>query len=290
MTSDTFPEKRSFKRSARFPDLHLLAAVGILLLAVNCLLATFGSLLAPHSVSELIGGGAFGPPSEVAVLGTDYLGRDLLSRLLHGAKYSVGIAAAATCLGFLVGMAIGFAAAELRGAFDSTIGWLCDILLSFPALLLALLAITAVGSSIPVLVGSIAFIQLPRVIRVSRAVGIGISTLDFVEVARARGESLASILLREILPNSIRPLAVEFGLRMSFAVLFISSLSFLGMGIQPPEADWGSMVRENLPGIYYSAGAAVYPALLIAMLVLGINLTVDWLSGTSRGAASGEMR
>lgn len=129
------------------------------------------------------------------------------------------------------------------------------------------------------LIGTIALIQMPRVVRLSRSIAAGISPLEFVDVARTRGEGLASILIREIAPNTMCPLAVEFGLRMSFAVLFMSSLSFLGLGIQPPEADWGSMVRENLPGVYYASLSSLLPALLIGLLVLGINLTVDGLSG-----------
>ncbi len=274
----------------RLPELTVFGIVGLSLLAMNGLLAVLGSAIAPHSAAELMGGGAFGPPSDAAPWGTDYLGRDLLSRVLHGAKYSIGVAVLATLLGFVAGISIGFAAAEIRGRFDIVMIWICDILLSFPSILLALLVIAGFGTSLPILIVTIAFIQLPRVIRLSRSVAMGISALEFVEVARARGESLASILLREILPNSLRPLAVEFGLRMSFAVLFISSLSFLGLGIQPPEADWGGMVRENLPGIYYGALAAIVPALLIGLLVLGINLTVDWLSGSPAQAGSQGLR
>lgn len=274
----------------RLPELTVFGIVGLSLLAMNGLLVVLGSAIAPHSAAELMGGGAFGPPSDAAPWGTDYLGRDLLSRVLHGAKYSIGVAVLATLLGFVAGISIGFAAAEIRGRFDIVMIWICDILLSFPSILLALLVIAGFGTSLPILIVTIAFIQLPRVIRLSRSVAMGISALEFVEVARARGESLASILLREILPNSLRPLAVEFGLRMSFAVLFISSLSFLGLGIQPPEADWGGMVRENLPGIYYGALAAIVPALLIGLLVLGINLTVDWLSGSPAQAGSQDLR
>lgn len=283
-------ENRKGRSIRRLPDLTVFGALGLTLMAVNVLLAVAGSAIAPHSAAELMGGGAFGPPSDAAPWGTDYLGRDLLSRVLHGAKYSIGIAVLATLLGFAAGISIGFAAAEIRGRLDVVMIWICDILLSFPSILLALLVIAGFGTSLPILVVTIGFIQLPRVIRLSRSIAMGISALEFVEVARARGESLASILSREILPNSLRPLAVEFGLRMSFAVLFISSLSFLGLGIQPPEADWGGMVRENLPGIYYGALAAIVPALLIGLLVLGINLTVDWLSGSPAQAGSQDLR
>jgi peptide/nickel transport system permease protein len=278
MTADPAPAMETPRSWWRRPGMGVFRVVGLALLLLNAALAIFGTFAAPHSASEIVGG-AFGPPSDVALIGTDYIGRDLLSRLLLGAKYSFGIAFVATVIGFAVGVSIGFASAELRGAFDTIVTWCCDILLSFPSILLALIVITAAGTSIPVLVGTIALIQVPRVVRLSRSIAAGISPLEFVDVARTRGEGLASILVREIAPNTVRPLAVEFGLRMSFAVLFMSSLSFLGLGIQPPEADWGSMVRENLPGVYYTSLASLLPALLIGSLVLGINLTIDALSG-----------
>lgn len=276
-------------KRARRP-LTLFGAIGLGLLAVNLLLALVGSFVAPHAVGEIVARGAFAPASETNLFGADHLGRDVFSRLLHGARFSLGVAAAAATLGFLVGMTVGFAAAELRGRFDMAVAWLIDVLLSFPPILLALLVIAGLGSSLPVLIGTIAFIQSSRVARVSRGVAMGIAALEFVEVARARGESLFSVLMREIFPNSIRPLAVEYGLRLSYAVLFMSSLSFLGLGIQPPDADWGGMVRENLSGLYYGAPAAIFPAGLIGLLVLGINLTVDWLSAGPERQVSAELR
>jgi peptide/nickel transport system permease protein len=287
--SATTTEAGGRTKRARQP-LTLFGAIGLTLLTINVLVAVFGSFVAPNTPSALVGGGGFAPAHDSALLGNDYLGRDLLSRLLHGAKFSLGVAAAATALGFLIGMAVGFSAAEIRGRYDTAVTWVIDVLLSFPPILLALLVIAGLGSSLPVLIGTIAFIQSSRVARVSRSVAMGIAALEFVEVARARGESLISILVREIFPSSMRPLAVEFGLRLSYAVLFMSSLSFLGLGIQPPNADWGSMVRENLPGVYYGAPAAIVPAVLIGLLVVGINLTVDWLSGGSDRHTSEELR
>jgi peptide/nickel transport system permease protein len=283
------PVAGSRTRRAR-PPLTPFGALGLALVAANVVLALAGPLVAPHGVGEIVARGAFAPASPTSFLGADYLGRDVLSRLLHGARFSLGVAAAATTLGFLAGLAVGFAAAEIRGRFDLVVTWLLDVLLSFPPILLALLVIAGLGSSLPVLIVTIAFIQSSRVARVARAVAMGIATLEFVEVARARGESLASVLTREILPNSIRPLAVEYGLRLSYAVLFMSSLSFLGLGIQPPEADWGGMVRQNVSGLYYGAPAAIFPAALIGLLVLGVNLTVDWLSAGSDRHLSEELR
>lgn len=277
------------RRGGRRRKLTLLGGIGLALLAVNIFLAISGTALAPNDPGDLVAG-VFAPPGSALPLGSDYLGRDLLSRLLCGAKFSLGLAGTATCLGFLLGISLGFSAAELRGRFDLLVTWAIDVLLSFPPILLALLIIAGLGSSLPVLIGVIAFIQMPRVARVARSIAMGIAAADFVEVARSRGESLVSILLREILPNAVRPLSVEFGLRLSFAVLFISSLSFLGLGIQPPEADWGTMVRENLSGIYYGAPAAIMPALMIGFLVVGLNLTVDWLGGGADRHIADEFR
>jgi peptide/nickel transport system permease protein len=287
-TAPVVPRLVSTKRAAR--KLTIFGAIGIALLAVNVGCALFGPIIAPHPPGDITPGGAFAPPSATALLGNDYLSRDLLSRLLDGARFSLGVAGLATGLGFLVGMSIGFSAAEIRGRFDAAVTWAIDVLLSFPPILLALIVIAGLGTSLPVLIGTIAFIQSPRVARVSRAVALGIATLEFVEVARARGEGLAAILLREIFPSAVRPLAVEFGLRLSYAVLFMSSLSFLGLGIQPPEADWGGMVRENLPGLYYGAPASIVPGIMIGLLVLGINLTVDWLSAGADAQISEELR
>jgi peptide/nickel transport system permease protein len=233
---------------------------------------------------------AFAPPSPGALLGGDALGRDVLSRTLHGARLTIFVGLAATTLGFLIGMAVGFSAAEIRGRFDDAVTWLLDVLLSFPPLLFALIVIAALSANVWVLIVTIAVIQSSRVARVSRALGMNVAALEFVEVARARGEGLFSILVREIWPSTVRPLAVEFGLRLTYSILFVSSLSFLGLGIQPPDADWGSMVRENMTAL--SAGnylAVVVPALLIAVLTVGVNLIVDWLGSQSGRGISDEL-
>lgn len=254
-------------------------------------LAVFGGLLAPYSVGQILReAGPYDPPSAVALLGTDVLGRDVLSRLLYGAQLTVGVALAATILGFVIGMAVGFSAAEIRGRYDDVVTWLIDVFLSFPPILLALIVIAALSSDLWVLICTIAVIHSSRVARIGRAVAMNIAALEFVEVARARGENLVSILVREIWPSTIRPLAVEFGLRMTYSILFLSSLSFLGLGIQPPEADWGSMVRENLNGLQIGAYWCVLaPAFAIAILTVGVNLIVDWLGSQSGRSISEEL-
>ncbi|MCE2521173.1 MAG: ABC transporter permease [Alphaproteobacteria bacterium] len=276
------------KRARPRPDGWAWA--GIVIVAIGLLLAVAGPWLAPHNVGAIISDSNFEAPGITTLLGTDTLGRDILSRLLHGARLTVGVALAATVLGFLIGMAAGFSAAEIKGRYDDFMLWLADMMLSFPPLLLALIVIASLSSSLPVLICTIAVLHASRVARVGRAVAMNVAALEFVEVARARGESLVSILVREIWPSTIRPLAVEFGLRLTYSILFLSSLSFLGLGIQPPEADWGSMVRENLNALQTGAYLAVLlPAFSIAILTVGVNLIVDWLGAQSGRSISEEL-
>lgn len=285
-TAGPAPYKRS-RRARPRPDGW--AWLGIVIVAFGLLLAVFGPMIAPYDVGKLATG-VFAPPDAGHVLGGDVLGRDVLTRLLHGARLTVGAALAATTLGFLIGMTVGFSAAEIKGRYDDAVTWIIDVLLSFPPILFALIVIAALTSELWVLVGTIAIIQSTRVARVSRALGMNVAVLEFVEVARARGESLPSILFREIWPSTVRPLAAEYGLRLTFSILFVSSLSFLGLGIQPPDADWGSMVRENMTAL--SAGntlSVLAPALAIGILTVGVNLIVDWLGSQSGRAISEEL-
>lgn len=280
------PRKRS-KRARPRPDAW--AWTGITIVIVGLVLAVVGPWVAPFGVGNIVTT-VYAQPDAQNLLGGDVLGRDLLSRLLHGARLTVGVALVATILGFVLGMAVGFSAAEIRGRYDDFITWLIDVFLSFPPILLALIVIASLSSDLWVLVGTIAVIHSSRVARVGRAVAMNIAALEFVEVARARGEKLTSILVREIWPSTIRPLAVEFGLRLTYSILFLSSLSFLGLGIQPPDADWGSMVRENMNAMQNHAYIAVLaPAFAIAILTVGVNLIVDWLGAQSGRGISEEL-
>ena len=282
------PRKRS--KRAR-PRLDFWAWLGVCIVLTGLFLAVFGPYLAPYQVGQIVPGATqFMPPSSETLMGTDILGRDVFTRLLYGARLTVGVALAATVLGFLLGMAVGFSAAEIRGRYDDFVTWLIDVFLSFPPILLALIVIAALSSDLWVLICTIAVIHSSRVARIGRAVAMNVAALEFVEVARARGENLLSILVREIWPSTIRPLAVEFGLRMTYSILFLSSLSFLGLGIQPPDADWGSMVKENLNGIQTGAYLSVLaPAFAIAILTVGVNLIVDWLGSQSGRSISEEL-
>jgi peptide/nickel transport system permease protein len=288
MTVSAVPSGAKRSRRAR-PRPDGWAWLGIVIVAIGLALAVFGPMVAPYDVGKLVTG-VFAVPGEGHALGGDVLGRDVLTRLLYGARLTVGAALAATTLGFLIGMAVGFSAAEIKGRYDDAVTWAIDALLSFPPILFALIVIAALGAELWVLVVTIAVIQSTRVARVSRALGMNVAALEFVEAARARGEGLASILVREIWPSTIRPLAAEYGLRLTFSILFVSSLSFLGLGIQPPDADWGSMVRENMTALSTGNYVPVLaPALAIGVLTVGVNLIVDWLGSQSGRAISEEL-
>jgi peptide/nickel transport system permease protein len=265
------------------------SVLGVILVLAHVVLAVVGGWLAPQLPGTIVSTQSFAAPRQVPPLGTDYLGRDLLSRLLHGARYTLGLASLTTLGGFLLGLLLGFAAAEAGGWTDVAISRALDVLIAFPPLLLALVVIATLGPSTWVLVGTVAVIQAKRVARVARSIAMGIAAQDFVEVARARGEGAWWIIRREMWPNSLGPLAAEFGLRMTFSVLFLSALSFLGLGIQPPLADWGLMVRENLSGLYYGVLPVLLPAAAIASLTVGINLVVDWLGAATHRDLSGEL-
>jgi len=241
------------------------------------------SLFAPHGEGELLTNDSFAPPSAAELLGGDYLGRDMLSRLLYGARRTLGLAALITMLAFGVGVLLGFLSAIAGGWIEGLISRVNDVLLAFPSLILALIVIAALGTSLSVLVLTVALIEATRVFRVARALGMDIVAMDYIEAARARGEGFWWIMWREILPNAMSPLAAEFGVRFTYSILFVSALSFLGLGVQPPEADWGVMVKENLQGLLFGSMAPLIPAAAIASVTIAINLLVDWqLRQTSR--------
>ena len=246
-------------------------------------LAAVGPSLAPYGAGQVVDVGVFAPISAAHPLGTDYLGRDMLSRVLHGARYTVGVAMVATALACAGGIALGILSAVRRGWTDSVLGRAADALISIPHLMFALVVVAAFGTSLPVLVLMAAISYVPGAYRFARALALDIDAMDFVEVARARGERTAYVVWAEILPNMIVPLSTDFGLRFVFVVLLLSGLSFLGLGIQPPNADWGALVRENIAGIYEAAPAVLMPALAIAVLTISITLLIDGFS--SRGRA-----
>ncbi|MEO8856970.1 MAG: ABC transporter permease [Burkholderiaceae bacterium] len=252
------------------------AKVGMAIIVVNLLIAILGPFFAPYSQSQTVGA-TWDPPTAQMLLGADQIGRDMVTRLIYGARTTIGVALATTCLSFFIGITLGFAGAVLGGWFDNVISRLVDVILSIPLLILALIILGVFGSSIPVLIVTIAVLDSTRVFRLARALGMDLTVLEYVEAARLRGEGIWWIIRREILPNASAPLVSEFGLRFCFNFLFIAALSFLGLGIQPPYADWGGMVRENSAAINFGMLAPIWPALCITILTVGVNLVVDWL-------------
>ncbi|MCP4181988.1 MAG: ABC transporter permease [Hyphomicrobiales bacterium] len=273
--------------------------LGVIVVAFWALMALIGPWVAPFDQAEILDMDSYLPPgAEIDGGGTHWLGsdnneRDTLSRILWGARMTVGISFVATLLAYLLGVTAGIAAAVKKGWTDMILSRINDAILSLPTIMLGLLIVVALGSSIPILIGTAAVIYASSVFRIARAYGQEIMVMDYVESAQARGETIWWIIFREVLPNAAMPLATDFGLRLVFVVLFISSLSFLGLGIQPPNADWGSMVRESLEAMQFAEGmgawAPIWPALAIASFTIAINLIVDDISAKSGGDLAKKM-
>jgi peptide/nickel transport system permease protein len=226
---------------------------------------------------------AYLDPAKQFVFGTDQLGRDMLTRLIYGARNTIGIAVATTLLSFAIGGTLGILAAIRRGWFDQILARAVDVLMAIPGLIFALMLLSIFGSSVLNLIIIIAVLDSTRVFRLSRAVAMNVVVMDYVEAARLRGEGLGWIMRREILPNIMPPMVAEFGLRFCFVFLTIAALSFLGVGIQPPTADWGSMVRENATLITYGDITPLLPAAAIALLTVAVNFVVDWFLHKTSG-------
>lgn len=252
------------------------ALVGLFFTALYFLAAILAPLIAPYGMAEIVGG-VWEPSSAEFLLGTDNIGRDLLSRMIYGGRTTIFIATAATILSFTTGSVLGFLAAVLGGWADQLMSRFVDLLMSIPTLIFALVVLSVMPVTVPVLILVMGLLDSTRVYRLARAVAVDINVMDFVEAAKLRGEGRAWIIFREILPNALSPLVAEMGLRFIFMVLFVSTLSFLGLGVQPPEADWGGIVKENADGIIYGIGAALYPAFAIATLAISVNLVADWI-------------
>ncbi|MDR0808989.1 MAG: ABC transporter permease [Gemmobacter sp.] len=256
-------------------------AIGLLGLTVFLVITAFAPLLAPYNPYDIVGG-PWEPHSDAFLLGTDNIGRDLLSRLLHGIRTTVTVSLAANLLAFAIGITLGFIAAALSGWGDQLLSRANELIMSIPTLIWALALLSMLPPSIEILIAVIAVLESTRIFRISRAVAVNIVASDFVEASRLRGEGLGWLLFREILPNAWSPLMAEFGLRFSFVVLFISALSYLGLGIQPPAADLGGMIKDNKDGIAFGIGAAMVPGATIILLAVSANLFVDWLSQRRR--------
>ena len=264
------------------------ARIGIMIIFLYAMVAVFAPLIAPYGQSEIFPT-PYAPWSADFIFGTDQIGRDTFSRMIYGARNTVGIAVATTCLAFLIGGVLGLAAAIDRSYFDQALSRLVDVLMAIPSLIFALVLLSIFGSTIINLIIIIAVLDSTRVFRLTRAVAINVVVMDYVEAARLRGEGLGWIMRKEILPNIMPPLIAEFGLRFCFVFLSIAALSFLGVGIQPPNADWGSMVRENANMMIYAQFdpnvvlRPLLPASAIALLTVAINFVVDWLLNKTSG-------
>ncbi|KJF69148.1 ABC transporter permease [Rhizobium nepotum] len=255
--------------------INVVGVFGFLVIFLWAMVAIFAPYLIPHPVGEIIDLDYFGPMTSDLWLGSDYLGRDVFSRILMGARFTVGISLAAVTIACVSGVVLGMSAAVVGGWFDAVLSRFLDAVNSIPSKLFGLVVVAAVGSSIPVLIVTLSVIYTPGAYRFARALAVNVNTMDFVTVARVRGESLLYLITSEILPNIIRPVLADLGVRFVFIVLLLSGLSFLGLGLQPPNADWGALVRENIGGLPFAAPAVLFPSLAIASLTISVNLLID---------------
>ncbi|WP_332688169.1 ABC transporter permease [Devosia sp.] len=256
----------------RFP---LIGLIGFAFLIVWALIAIAAPFLVPYGVGEIVDFSIFTTSSDRFLLGTDYLGRDVLSRILMGARVTIGISLAAVTLAVVAGVGLGMMAALIGGWLDTAMSRFFDALSSIPSKLFGLVAVAGGGSSIPMLIVILAVIYTPGAYRFARSLAVNINAMDYVTVARLRGENLFYLARAEILPNILGPVLTDFGLRFVFVVLLLSGLSFLGLGVQPPLADWGALVRENIGGLAFAAPAVIMPSIAIASLTIAVNIAID---------------
>jgi peptide/nickel transport system permease protein len=249
--------------------------IGLALVSFWIVIALIGPFLAPYTPGAFVSEEVFAGASSRFWFGSDFLGRDVLSRLLAGAQFTVGLSAIAVTLAVTTGTGLALTAAVGPRWLDELLSRAMDTLISIPSKIFALVLVAAFGSSIVLLTLIVSITYVPGNFRIARSLAVGLTKLDYVEVARARGEGRMHIALVEMLPNMIRPLFADIGLRFVFIVLLLSGLSFLGLGLQPPDADLGALVRENVSGLGEGALAILVPATAIASLTVGVNLLID---------------
>ena len=253
--------------------------VGLAIVVFWLLAAVAGPALLPAHLINLQASVVYAPIDGTHWLGTDYLGRDMLVRVVQGARYTVGVALVATLIASSTGTVLALLAAATGSWLDAILSRLLDTMTSIPSKMFALVLVAGFGSSIGMLVFTAALLYVPGAFRIARSLAVNINALDYVTVARTRGEGTFYIMLREILPNIVGPVLADLGLRFVYVVLLLASLSFLGLGIQPPEADWGSLVRENIGALPEGSPSVIVPALAIASLTIAVNLVIDNLPG-----------
>ena len=249
-------------------------AIGLAIVVLVIAVAFLGRYVAPHDPNAPVGAPLAGPSSD-ARLGTDFLGRDVVSRLLYGGRSVIGLAAAATALAYLVGLAIGLVAGYTRSRVDPLLMRSVDVMLAFPPLLFLLVLITGAGTGVGVLVLGVAAIQAPGISRIVRTATLEVSVRGYVEAAIARGERAGAVVVREVFPNILAPVLVDAGLRFTYSILIIASVNYLGLGLQPPSSDWALMISENREYISLNVWAVLAPAAMIALLTIGVNLIGD---------------
>jgi peptide/nickel transport system permease protein len=278
------------RRTIRRVFAPLAAKVGLGITAVVLFIALFGPFFAPHGPADIVGI-PYQSPTSAFPLGTDFVGRDVLSRVLWGGRTVVGLAGLATVIAYVIGATIGLVAGYTRTLLDSTLMRMMDVILAFPAILLLLVLATGAGSSAAVLVLGIALVHIPGVARIIRTATAEAAVRGYVEAAVARGESMWSILFKEILPNLSGVIVADAGPRFTVSVLLVASVNFLGLGLQPPSADWALMISENREGLTIQPWALVAPAVLIALLTIGINTAADAVArGMGQSLDLGEAR
>lgn len=251
--------------------------LGLALVVVHLVLAFASPWIAPYDPTELVGGRAE-PPSAEFWLGTDVLGRDYLSRLLYGGRTALFVAFTGVIIAVMLGSVLGIAAAYRGGVFDDAMMRLVDVKLALPGILFIALFVTGFGESLPVLVTLIGLVYLPGVIRIVRAQALTQIGLGYVKAAQLRGESSLAVVWREVFPNTLDVVYVEFAIRMSHAILLLSAMSFLGLGISPPTPDWGLMVSEGVGQISFAPWLVLAPSILISTMVLGLNFGAEGLA------------
>jgi peptide/nickel transport system permease protein len=255
---------------------------GLAIVGVLVLVALAGPLVAPYSPTEFVGI-PNNPPSDDAIFGTDALGRDVLSRFLYGGRTVLWLSAAATLLGVTLGVVVGLVAAYVRNWLDDVLMRANDVLLAFPQIIFVLLAVSAIGPKLWLIVLTVGLTHAPRVARVIRGAALEIVERDFVKSAEVVGEARWRIVFAEVLPNVTSPLLVELGLRMTYSIGLVAGISFLGFGLQPPDADWGLMINENRLSLTVQPWAVVLPVIAIGLLTVGTNLVTDGLSRALAG-------
>ena len=280
--------RRSFSENAwrTLKTAPFTAWLGMIIILVYAIAALFAPWIAPFGESEVVGK-QYLPPSAEFWFGTDQIGRDMFSRVIYGARNTIGIALATTLLSFIIGGTLGVLTALKRGWLDQTISRIVDAFLAIPVLIFALMLLAVFGKSVLLLILILALLDSTRVFRLARATALNVVVMDYVESARLRGEGNGWIVFKEILPNILPPMITEFGLRFCFVFLTISALSFLGVGIQPPTADWGSMVAESKTLITFGRAQPLIPAACIAILTVGVNFVVDWFLHKTSGLPDG---